>query len=297
MNTIQNPQSAISEGVRHSSSSESSNRNRNSPIGMFDSGVGGLTLLKSIKRILPNEQIIYFGDTAHLPYGTKSANVIKNFSLQIADFLEKQGVKALLVACHSASSTALSDLKKKFKIPVLGVIEASAQKAITITKNNKIGVIGTTTTIKSNSYQSFIQKANPKITLISVAAPLLVPLIEEGWSKKGVMSRILKEYVAPFKKAYIDTLILGCTHYPLIKRLFRKELGSSVTLVDASIETALCFKKLLTEKKLLNDSGSSSPNYSFYVSDDPDKFSQLAKLFLGEKIQAVKPVSLEKWHY
>jgi glutamate racemase len=271
-------------------------RNSNSPIGMFDSGVGGLTLLKSIKHLLPNEQLIYFGDTARLPYGTKSPKVIKNFSLQIARFLEKLGIKVLVVACHSASSTALSDLKTKMNIPVIGVIEPSAQKAVITTKNKNIGVIGTKTTIESGSYQSFIQKANPKISITTVAAPLLVPLVEEGWINKEVTRIILKEYISPFKKAQIDTLILGCTHYPLIKRLFQEELGSDVILIDASLETALCLQQLLTKKSLIND-GVSLPDYRFYVSDDPNKFSQLAQMFLGEKIEAVKPVALEDWNY
>lgn len=275
---------------------KSQTRNSNSPIGIFDSGVGGLTLLKSIKRILPNEQLIYFGDTAHLPYGTKSPKVVQNFSLQIAKFLVGFKIKSLVIACHTASSSALSDLKIKLDIPVIGVIEPSAQKAVTTTKNQKIGVIGTKTTIESGSYQSFIQKINPKISITTVAAPLLVPLVEEGWVNKEATRIILKEYVAPFKKAQIDTLILGCTHYPLIKPLFRRELGSKVFLIDASIETALYLKKLLNQKSLINN-GISTPDYRFYVSDDPDKFSRLARTFLGEKIEAVKPVDLENWSY
>jgi glutamate racemase len=271
-------------------------RNPNCPIGMFDSGVGGLTLFKSIKTLLPKENLIYFGDTAHVPYGTKSPDVIKKFSLQIARFLENLGIKALVVACHTASSTALSDLKKKTKIPVVGVIGPSAQKAITITKNNNIGVIGTKTTIESGSYQSFIQKANPKISITTVAAPLLVPLVEEGWINKKVTRSVLQEYISPFKQAQIDTLILGCTHYPLIKQLFQEELGPGVTLVDASLETAIYLKQLLREKLLINNRRS-SPNYSFYVSDDPNKFSQLAQMFLGEKIEVIKPVALKDWSY
>jgi len=264
-----------------------------SPIGMFDSGVGGLTLFKSIKKLLPKENLIYFGDTAHVPYGTKSPNVIKKFSLQIAVFLENLGIKTLVVACHTASSTAISDLKKKTRIPVVGVIEPSAQKAVTITKNNNIGVIGTKTTIESGSYQSFIQKANPKISITTVAASLLVPLVEEGWTNKEVTRSVLKEYILPFKKAKIDTLILGCTHYPLLKRLFRQELGSGVTLIDASLETALYLKRLLREKLLINNSAP-CPNYKFYVSDDPDKFALLARMFLGEKIGVVKRVVLDE---
>jgi glutamate racemase len=259
---------------------------------MFDSGVGGLTLFKSIKELLPNESLIYFGDTARLPYGTKSAAVVKRFSLEIARFLEGLGIKALVVACHTASSTALCELQKKIKIPVLGVIEPSAQKAVEVTKNKKIGIIGTKTTIESGSYQTSIKKENPKMTITTVSAPILVPLVEEGWGKKAVTRTILKEYILPFKKAKIDTLILGCTHYPIIKQLFQEELGPKVTLIDASLETAFGLKQLLIERSLLND-GRIAADYTFYVSDDPVKFSSSAQVFLGEKIRAAKCVVLE----
>jgi len=260
---------------------------------MFDSGVGGLTLLKSIKTLLPKENLIYFGDTARLPYGTKSPNVVKKFSLQIAHFLENVGIKALVVACHTASSTALNDLKKEIKIPLLGVIEPSAQKAVIITKNNKIGIIGTKTTIESASYQSFIKKANSKIIVTTVAAPLLVPLVEEGWVEKDVTRTILKEYILPLQKAGIDTLILGCTHYPLLKRIFQEELGRRVNLIDTSLETALYLKQLLIKESLVNN-GVSSPEYNFYVSDDPNKFSLSAELFLGDKISSVNHIVLDE---
>ncbi|MDD5455182.1 MAG: glutamate racemase [Candidatus Ratteibacteria bacterium] len=263
------------------------------PIGMFDSGVGGLTLFKGIKTLLPNENLIYFGDTARLPYGTKSPKVIKNFSLQIARFLENLGIKVLVVACHTASSTALGDLKKKIKIPVIGVIEPAAQKAVAMTKNNKIGVIGTKTTIESASYQSFIKKTNPKIMITTVAAPLLVPLVEEGWVDKNVTRTILKEYILPFKKAKIDTLILGCTHYPLLKRLFQEELEPGVTLIDTSFETAFHLKQLLNENSLRNTT-IMHRHYKFYVSDDPDKFALSARFFLREKIGTVKHIVLDE---
>ena len=283
MNTscpIRNPQSAI--------------RNPNSPIGIFDSGVGGLTLFKSIKNILPNEKLIYFGDTARLPYGTKSPEVIRKFSLQIAYFLERFGIKTLVVACHTASSTALPDLKIKMKMPVVGVIEPAVKKAINTTKNKNIGIIATKTTIESGSYQTLIQKADPMVSITTIAAPLLVPLVEEGWLNKGPTRDILKEYVSPLKEKQIDTLILGCTHYPLLKHLFLEELGSSVTLVDTSLETAIYLQDLLKVNSLLNNSAI-SPDYSFYVSDDPEKFSKLARSFLGEKLETVKLVTLEEY--
>ena len=273
-----NPQSAI--------------RNSNNPIGIFDSGVGGLTLLKSIKDILPNETLVYFGDTARVPYGTKSAETIQKFSLQIASFLQKFKIKALVVACHTASSTALSVLKENLKIPVVGVTEPTIKSAVKTTKNKHIGIIGTKTTIGSGGYQSLIRDLDPSIIITTVTAPLLVPLVEEGWLNKDATKIILREYIAPFKKAKIDTLVLGCTHYPILKNLFSEELGVGVTLIDASIETAVYLKELLQEKTLLNKNvGLNEP--SFYVSDDPKKFSNLAQSFLGEKIKSAKIVVLE----
>jgi glutamate racemase len=263
----------------------------NSPIGIFDSGVGGLTLFKSIKNILPNEKLIYLGDTARLPYGTKSPKVVRRFSLQIADFLEKFGIKTLVVACHTASSTALTDLKARMEIPVVGVIEPAVKKAINTTKNKNVGIIGTKTTIGSGSYQSLIQKEDPAVSVTTIAAPLLVPLVEEGWLNKDATKIILREYVSPLKSKQIDTLILGCTHYPLLKHLFLEELGPLVSLVDTSWETAVHLKDLLEGNSLLNNSAT-SPDYSFYVSDDPAKFSKLAQLFLGEKLEKVEPITL-----
>ncbi|HIE43775.1 MAG TPA: glutamate racemase, partial [Candidatus Omnitrophica bacterium] len=193
------------------------------PIGIFDSGVGGLTLFKSIRNLLPNERLLYFGDTARLPYGTKSPNAVRRFSLQIARFLERFRIKALVVACHTASSTALVDLKIAMKIPVVGVIEPTVKKAIQVTRNKNIGVIGTKTTIASNSFQSHLKKASPSVFVTAIPAPLLVPLVEEGWVDRELTRMILKEYLSIFKKREIDTLILGCTHYPLLKTLFQEE--------------------------------------------------------------------------
>lgn len=263
------------------------------PIGIFDSGVGGLTLFKSIKSILPYENLIYFGDTARVPYGTKSPNVVRGFSLQIARFLEKLGIKALIVACHTASSTALSDLKMQLKTTVIGVIEPAVRKAVTTTKNKKVGIIGTKTTIDSRSYQSLIKKADSAISTVAISAPLLVPLVEEGWFTKKATRIILREYVSPLKRNGVDTVILGCTHYPLLKNLFSEELGSSVALIDTSSETALHLKDLLERKSLLNNN-EKQPHHSFYVSDDSEKFSKLAQLFLGEKIETAKQVNMEE---
>lgn len=268
-------------------------REPNGPIGIFDSGVGGLTLLKAIKSVLPNENLIYLGDTARVPYGTKSPKVVQKFSLQIAAFLEKQGVKTIVVACHTASSTALNELKAKMQIPVVGVIEPAAEKAINTTKNKRVGIIGTKTTIDSESYQSLIKKISSSISVTTVSAPLLVPLVEEGWLAKNVTETILREYVAPLQKQQIDTLILGCTHYPLLKPLFTKVLGDSVVIIDTSTETAAHLKNLLKKQSLLNPSLKSPLDY-FYVSDDPEKFAKMAGLFLGQKLKTVELINLEE---
>ena len=180
------------------------------------------------------------------------------------------------------------------KMPVVGVIEPAVKKVINTTKNKNIGIIATKTTIKSGSYQSLIQRADPTLSITTIAASLLVPLVEEGWLNKDVTRIILREYVSPLKRGQIDALILGCTHYPLLKHLFIEELGRSVTLVDTSLETALYLKELLKENSLLN-TGATSPDYSFYVSDDPEKFSKLAQLFLGEKLEKVKLITLEEY--
>ena len=290
---IRNPKSPKESDTYPHWSHRTEIRNSNSPIGMFDSGVGGLTLLKGIKNILPNERLIYLGDTARVPYGTKSPKVIREFSLQIAYFLEKCGIKALVVACHTASSVALSDLKLKMGIPVIGVIEPAVKKAVNTTKNREIGIIGTKTTIDSKTYQSLIQNLAPTVSITTVAAPLLVPLVEEGWINKDATRIILREYLSPLKEKQVDTLILGCTHYPILKHLFMEEMGPAVTLIDTSLETALHLKELLKEKSMLNN-GLGAPDYSFYVSDDPDKFSNSAQLFLGEKLKTVKLVSIEE---
>lgn len=263
------------------------------PIGIFDSGVGGLTLFKSIKTLLPYENLIYVGDTARLPYGTKSPRIIQGFSLQIARFLARFKIKALVVACHTASSAALPHLQKVMKVPVVGVIEPAVKRAIRMSKNKNIGIVATKTTIASNSYQLFLKKLAPSVSITAVAAPLLVPLIEEGWFQKEATRIILREYVSPLKEKKIDTLILGCTHYPLLKALFKEELTNGVGLVDASKATACHLKDILQNRFLLRIN-TNDPEYSFYVTDAPENFSRLAQLFLGERLKEPKLVCLEE---
>ena len=262
------------------------------PIGIFDSGVGGLTVFKSIRQLLPHEKLIYLGDTARVPYGTKSPKVVQSFSLQITRFLETLGIKALVVACHTASATALANVQEAIPIPVIGVIEPAVKKALQVTENKNVGVIATKTTITSNSFQTSLAELNPSVSVTAVPAPLLVPLVEEGWLTRDVTRTILREYIAQLKDKKVDTCILGCTHYPLLKPLFQEEFGEGVSLVEPSEETASYLKDLLMEKSLLR-SETKNPEYSFYVTDDPEKFSQSARLFLGEGITTPTPVDLE----
>jgi glutamate racemase len=272
------------------------NRNSNSdgnlPIGVFDSGLGGLTVVKQIFSYIPQESVIYFGDTARLPYGTKSVQTVQTFSLQIAHFLQKQGVKLIVVACNTASSAALEMLKKNIDIPVIGVIEPGARAAIRSSKNKRIGIIGTTATISSGMYERELHKFDSDAKVYSVACPLFVPLVEEGWIDSKVTEMVAEEYLKPILNEKIDTLVLGCTHYPLLKGVFEKIIDSNVEIVDSSIETAKVVKSVLYKKGLLAQAGR-KPLYKFYVSDYPQKFEEVAKRFLGHPLPDVECVSLD----
>jgi glutamate racemase len=198
---------------------------KNKPIGIFDSGVGGLTVVKQIFRRLPNEEIVYLGDTARVPYGTKSPETIKRFAVENADFLMKFKVKLIVVACNTVSSTSMDILREKFSIPIVGVIKPGAEKAVQITRNNKVGIIGTYTTVKSKAYEKEIRHFSRDVETVSKACPLFVPLVEEGWLKEEITFSIVKKYLKPLMAKKIDTLILGCTHYPLLKSVISKVIG------------------------------------------------------------------------
>ena len=263
-----------------------------SPIGIFDSGVGGLTVVSELFRILPQEDIIYFGDTAHLPYGSKSKEAVTRFSLNIVNFLKAQKVKIIIVACNTASSFALSALREKIDLPVIGVIEPGAQAAIDSTRNFKIGIIGTEGTIKSRAFEEALKKINRNVKVFSQACPLFVPLVEEGWLDEPETSQIAEKYLSPLKDKGIDTLILGCTHYPLLKELLSRIMGQGVSLIDTAEATAKAVKKSLREKNLLRKVNH-KPVYKFFVSDDPEKFLQLGMRFLGKGIDKAERVDLE----
>ncbi|MDD5292080.1 MAG: glutamate racemase [Candidatus Omnitrophica bacterium] len=261
----------------------------NKPIGVFDSGVGGLTVVKELMRLLPRESIVYFGDTARVPYGTKSAETIRKFSLENILFLLKKNVKLVVVACNTASSIALPQIKRHFKVPIIGVILPGVKEAVAITKNKRIGVIATRATVNSQSYTKEIKALNPKIKVFSAACPLFVPLAEEGWLNDKVTFDVARKYLEPFRKYKIDTLILGCTHYPLLKSAINKVLGKGVTLIDSAKQVACEVKQILDED--CSCSQEKKPSREFYVSDEPDNFRGLAQRFLGYKLNKVYKVN------
>ena len=264
----------------------------NRPIGIFDSGLGGLTVLKEIKKQLPNENIIYLGDTARVPYGNRSRETIIEFSLQDAKFLLKNDVKCIVVACNTASSYAVEALKEACNIPVFDVVSAGSKLAGKTTHNYKIGIIGTRATINSQSYISYLENLNEKHEIYQNAAPLLVPLIEEG--EFTLIDHVLEKYLLLFKNSNIDTLIMGCTHYPIIQENIKKKLNNKAKLVNPGTELASELKDYLMKFKLVSENFAISGKIEFYVTDINENFLNVAKSFLGMDIQGkVKKIQLE----
>ena len=268
------------------------NNNSSKSIGIFDSGLGGLTVAKEIFRQLPYEDVIYFGDTARVPYGNKSKKTITKFSLENADFLKKHNVKLIVVACNTACSLSLSALKKKIDIPIVGVIEPAVKKAIEISKNGRIGIIGTNGTVNSKAYDKKIKKLDKKIIISSKSCPLFVPLVEEGWLDEDITYKIAQRYLDCLKKNNIDTLILACTHYPLLKKVIKKIMGSKVKLIDSASEVAKVVKAVLDEDKALRKNKRIS-KYTYYVSDEPFRFAKIGAKFLGRSVTKVKRTNNE----
>jgi len=264
---------------------------RQRPIGVFDSGLGGLTVLKDLMQHLPSEYLVYFGDTARVPYGTKSRESIIRFSKENVSLLLDHGVKMIVVACNSSASHALSILRHKFNVPIVGVIEPGVKKAVRATRNKVIGVIATPATIGSGAYPRHIKEQVRSIKVVSQSCPLFVPLVEEGWLDRKVTVAIAEEYLAPVKRARADTLILGCTHYPLLKPVLQKVMGPNVTLIDSAQEVALVVKSFLEEKGW-DRKNKRQPKYKFLVSDQPDHFKRQAKKFLDYPIDRVARVVL-----
>ncbi|MCL2390750.1 MAG: glutamate racemase [Endomicrobia bacterium] len=265
---------------------------RNKPIGIFDSGLGGLTVMSEINKTLPDESIIYFGDTARVPYGSKSKNAVINFSKEISGFLVKNGVKMIVIACNTASAFALYELKKNLDIPVIGVIEPGAEIAVSATKNKKIGIIGTEGTVKSESYVKAIKKISNS-SVYQQSCPLFVPLVEEGWTKNELTDSIVKYYLKPLLSKNIDTLVLGCTHYPLLKNAIQKNTGKNIVLIDSAKATAQKVKNILINRNMLADKNNSK-KLSFYVSDNPEKFKRIGSRFFSGKISRVKKENPEQ---
>jgi glutamate racemase len=263
----------------------------NGPIGIFDSGLGGLTVFREIERALPGEDLIYVGDTARVPYGVKSAETVTRYSQEICDFLLRQKVKAIVVACNTASALALPQLKNIYSIPLLGVLEPGVQAALRVSRSASVGVIGTTGTIQSESYARALRHRQAEIKVESVACPLFVPLVEEGWIDHEVTRRVAQIYLQGMKRDSIDTLILGCTHYPLLKNILQETLGEGVSLVDSAWETAQSLVGLLREKNLLKPS-TPRGEHRYYSTDAPHKMRALAKRFLGHELENIQLTDL-----
>ncbi|NMA82690.1 MAG: glutamate racemase [Epulopiscium sp.] len=264
------------------------------PIGVFDSGVGGLTVVKELLQYGPNEKIIYFGDTARVPYGSKSKETVTKYAKQIARFLLTKNVKGLIVACNTMDSNSLEELQANFDVPIMGVVEPGASMAAAATYNQKVGVIGTEATIKSQAYQKHILKQASTIQVFGQACPLFVPLAEEGWLEDEITYQVAKRYLSPLQLAHVDTIVLGCTHYPLIESIIQKVMGDQVSVINPALETVERFLDLLKNINGLREERS-QPQHEFYVSDNPDKFSQLGSLILSYPLDKVKQVNIEKY--
>ncbi len=256
-------------------------KNNNQPIGIFDSGLGGLTVLKELKMILPNESFIYFGDTAHLPYGTKSKETIIKYSNQICKFLIKKKVKLIIVACNTASALAIENLEKNINIPIINVIDPCIQRAIKTTKKKSIGIIGTQATINSKAYDIKLNRLNNSLDITTQACPLFVPIIEEGLTNNQITKNICKLYLNKKKFSKIDVLILGCTHYPLLIETIKKHISKKIIIIDSANIVAIFVKKFLYEKNL-STSNQNQQYVKYFLTDGSIQFNKLASIFLRE---------------
>ncbi len=265
----------------------------NRPIGVFDSGIGGLTVLKEISEQLPFEDIIYFGDTARIPYGTKSKETVIKYAFQCIKFLLSKDVKAIVIACNTASALAYEEALKAFDVPIVGVIQPGARATVSKTRNDIVGVIGTTSTINSYAYQNAIRELNKSAEVIGIACPLFVQIVEDGWEDTDVARITAEKYLMELKEHNVDTLVLGCTHYPILRYTLAKVMGEKVALVNPAFETAKEVKILLKEKDLLTDK-TDKPVYKYYVSDDPEKFRRIGGNIMNKNIASIEKVDIEK---
>ena len=263
---------------------------RDAPIGVFDSGLGGLTVVHALLERLPAESLVYVGDTARIPYGPKSPDTVRRYAKQIAEFLVEQGVKAIVVACNTATAHALDVLRETVSVPVIGVIAPGARAAARSSRGGPVGVIGTAGTIASGAYERAIHAENSSIEVHAVACPLFVPLVEEGWVDHPATRLIAHEYLAPLRLAHVDTLVLGCTHYPLLAPTLQAEMGPDVRLIDSAAETAAATLQLLSERELLC-ALMHLPAHRFIASDAPERFLTLGRRFLGSTITNVEHIA------
>ncbi len=266
----------------------------NAPIGVFDSGVGGLTVAREIIRQLPEESMIYFGDTARVPYGSKSKDTIIRYSRQIVNFLLSKGVKAVVIACNTASALALTELQREYIVPIVGMVQPGAAAAMNATKNKNIGIIGTNATIKSGQYGAYLRKLDPKVTVVTKACPLFVPLVEEGLIEDRITEDMVSRYLREFWQYDIDALILGCTHYPLLINPIQRFMGDGVTLVNPAFEVAKYLKQLLKENGMRAEKGHEA-KYQYYVSDLADQFLSFADGVMPCRVDSVQTVEIEKY--
>lgn len=263
---------------------------REQPIGIFDSGIGGLTVVQALMRVLPREHLIYLGDTARYPYGTKSADVVRRYSIENSEFLMDRGIKALVVACNTSSAIAGATLREKFDVPVIGVIEPGAAAAVKLTRKGKVGVIATDATITSGEYTRALRRLRRDLEIYTRACPLFVPLAEEGWVDNHVATTTAQLYLSSLKHSGIDTLVLGCTHYPLLREVIGEVMGRRVTLVDSAAATAVAVRSTLDAEGLLRKRGNGAA--SFFVTDAPDRFIKVGSRFLGGHLDSA--VRLER---
>jgi glutamate racemase len=270
------------------------NEHRNKAIGIFDSGIGGLTVAREVFRLLPNEDVVYFGDTGRYPYGPRSPEIVRKFARQDVNFLLEQGVKFIVVACNTASSLALDYIERIYNVPMLGVIEPGARGAIEKSRSRRIGVIGTQGTISSMAYDKSLKSLDGSLKIFSRACPLFVALAEEGYIDRPATKMIAEDYLRDIRRKNIDALILGCTHYPLLKKPIGDVMGPNVRLIDSAEETAKATRDAMAQLELLNQSQAQGRR-RFYVSDSPEKFKRIGQLFLGRKIGGVGLVDINSY--
>lgn len=261
------------------------------PIGFFDSGIGGLTVLKEVFSVLPEENTLYLGDTARVPYGIRSAETVIRYSFENTDFLVSKGVKLLVIACNTASAVSLEEIKKRLHVPVIGVIEPGSRAAVRATRNKKIGVIGTEATINSSAYSRTIRQMDSSIEVFGLPCPLFVPLVEEGFTDDEVAEMVAERYLKGLMEKGIDTLVLGCTHYPLLKGVISRLMGDGIVLIDSAKETALEIRDTLVRDGMLSGT-IMEPSRMFFVTDAPERFVRVGERFLGNKIEHIQKINI-----